>query len=180
MGPAHFRPDHADWSIGESAIAGLRCDATTVGAPGSGARAELFMPAGTAPFAAVILLHGCNGVAPHSRIWAARLAQWGYAALLADSFGPHGFTEVCNRGRLVPPEAQARDAFDAALYLRMRPDILDKRIGVIGFSHGGRAVLKAVLAGAVRCGARTSRHLLRRSPATLVAIHPPRRSKPTH
>jgi hypothetical protein len=33
---------------------------------------------------------------------------------------------------LVSPEVQARDAFDAARYLRMRPEILAQRIGVIG------------------------------------------------
>ena len=128
----------------------LAFDATTVGPPGSGAQDELFMPAGAAPIAGVVVLHGCSGVGPHYLIWAARLAQWGYAALSVDSFRPRGFTEVCNRGRLVPPEVQARDAFDAARYLRMRPEILAQRIGVIGFSHGGWAVLKAVLAGVVR------------------------------
>ena len=128
----------------------LTFDATTVGAPGSGAPAELFMPVGAVPSAAVILLHGCSGVGLHYRIWAARLAGWGYPALLVDSFRPRGVAEVCNRGRLVPPEVQARDAFDAAHYLRIRPDILARRIGVIGFSHGGWAVLRAVLAGVVR------------------------------
>jgi dienelactone hydrolase len=124
-------------------------DASTVGAPGSGARAELFMPAGT-PTAAVIVLHGCDGVGPHYRSWARQLAQWGYAALLVDSFRPRGFTEVCNHGELVPPEAQARDAFNAAAFLRARADLHIARLGVIGFSHGGWAVLKAVLAGVVR------------------------------
>jgi dienelactone hydrolase len=124
-------------------------DASTVGAPGSGARAELFMPAVT-PTAAVIVLHGCDGVGPHYRSWARQLAQWGYAALLVDSFRPRGFTEVCNHGELVPPEAQAHDAFGAATYLRARADLHVTRVGVIGFSHGGWAVLKAVLAGVVR------------------------------
>jgi dienelactone hydrolase len=127
----------------------LAVDETTVGGPGSGARAELFMPANAAPTAAVVVLHGCNGVGPHDRVWAGQLARWGYAALLVDSFRPRGFTEVCNHGQLVPPEAQARDAFDAAVYLRTRPDIQAQRIGVIGFSHGGWAVLKAVLADVV-------------------------------
>lgn len=94
---------------------------TTVGGPGSGAWAELYIPAGATPIAAVVVLHGCNGVGPHDRVWAAPLAHWGYAALLIDSFRPRGFTEVCNRGQLVPPEAQARDAFNAAVYLRARP-----------------------------------------------------------
>jgi dienelactone hydrolase len=129
---------------------GLSFDAGTVGGPRSGMRAELSLPVGGTAKAAMVVLHGCGGIVPHDRQWAARLAEWGYAALLVDSFRPRGFTEVCNRGQLVPPEAQARDAFDAASYLRARPDLHVRRIGVIGFSHGGWAVLKAVLAGAVR------------------------------
>ena len=107
----------------------LTFDATTVGGPGSGAQNELFMPIGVASTAAVVMLHGCSGVQPHDRIWATQLAQRGYAALLVDSFRPRGFTEVCNRGRLVPAEAQARDAFDAAAYLRSRPDIPSLHVG---------------------------------------------------
>jgi dienelactone hydrolase len=125
-------------------------DASTVGGPGSGRQGELFLPAGAAPSGVVIVLHGCDGIGPHYRIWAARLAQWGYAALLVDSFTGRGFKEVCNRGRLVPGEAQARDAFDAAAYLRTLPALAGRRFGVIGYSHGGWAVMKAVLAGVVR------------------------------
>jgi dienelactone hydrolase len=125
-------------------------DSATVGPPLSGAPAELYLPTGAAPAAAVVVLHGCDGVGPHYREWARRLAEWGYAALLIDSFGPRGFKEVCNQGLLVPPEAQARDAFDGAAYLRTVPTVRAQRVGVIGFSHGGWAVLKAVLAGLVR------------------------------
>jgi dienelactone hydrolase len=125
-------------------------DPAKVGGPTSGAAAELYLPAGAAPVGAVVVLHGCDGIEPHYRQWAQRLADWGYAALLIDSFGPRGFQEVCNRGLLVPPEAQARDAFDGAAYLRAAPQVHAQRVGVIGFSHGGWAVLKAVLAGLVR------------------------------
>lgn len=125
-------------------------DPAKVGAPGSGAPAELYLPAARAPAAAVVVLHGCDGIHPHYQQWARRLADWGYAALLIDSFRPRGFSEVCNRGQLVPPEAQARDAFDGAAYLRSAPSVRAQRVGVIGFSHGGWAVLKAVLAGLVR------------------------------
>jgi dienelactone hydrolase len=139
--------------LGSTAASGTNAqvfDPTKVGPLLSGALAELYLPTGAAPAAAVVVLHGCDGVGPHYREWARRLAQWGYAALLIDSFGPRGFTEVCNRGLLVPPEAQARDAFDGAAYLRAASQIRAQRIGVIGFSHGGWAVLKAVLAGLVR------------------------------
>ena len=131
------------------AYAQVRIDETTVGGPRSGKPVELYLPQ-TAPAAAVIVLHGCDGVGPHYREWAARLAEWGYAALLIDSFNPRGFIQVCNHGRLVPAELQAADAFAGAAYLRVRPDLHIQRVGVIGFSHGGWAVLKAVLAGVVR------------------------------
>jgi dienelactone hydrolase len=131
----------------------LTFDASSVGGPGSGARAELYLPTGAPPTAAVVVLHGCNGVSPHYRIWAARLAQWGYAALLVDSFRPRGYADgVCGHGRDVPGDLRARDAFDAAAYLRSRPDLRGAPVGLIGFSHGGWTVLRTVLAGARRAG----------------------------
>jgi dienelactone hydrolase len=133
-----------------SAVRAQVFDPARVGPPLSNAPAELYVPAGAPPAGAVVVLHGCNGVGPHDSEWARRLAGWGFVALLIDSFGPRGFKEVCNRGRLVPPEARARDAFDGATYLRSAPEVRAARVGVIGFSHGGWAVLKAVLAGVVR------------------------------
>lgn len=125
----------------------LSFDAGTVGGPASNARAELYLPAGAGPFPAMVVLHGCNGVAPHYRNWARRLAAWGYVALLVDSFRPRGVTAICNHGMVVPPQLQAADAFAAADYLRSLTSVRRDRIGVIGFSHGGWAVLKAVLEG---------------------------------
>jgi dienelactone hydrolase len=125
----------------------VRIDETTIGGPRSGRPVELYLPR-IAPRAAVVVLHGCNGVAPHYREWAERLAQWGYAALLIDSFNPRGYANMCDRGWLIPPELQAQDAFAGAVYLRARLGV--ERVGVIGFSHGGWAVLKAVLAGVAR------------------------------
>ena len=135
---------------GASGAAEQVFDPAKVGGRLSGAPAELYLPAGAAPARAVVVLHGCDGIEPHYRQWAQRVADWGYAALLIDSFGPRAFQEVCNRGLLVPPEAQARDAFEGAAYLRAAPQVRAERVGVIGFSHGGWAVLKAVLAGLVR------------------------------
>jgi dienelactone hydrolase len=137
------------WAVARP-VAAQVFDPGKVGPPASDSPAALYLPNGAAPAGAVVVLHGCNGVGWHDRGWAQRLAEWGYAALLIDSFRPRGFTEVCNRGLLVPPEAQARDAFDGAAYLRAAPAVRARHVGVIGFSHGGWAVLKAVLAGLVR------------------------------
>ncbi len=124
-------------------------DASTVGGPVSNAPAEIYLPAGSGPFPAMVVLHGCDGVGPHYRDWARRLAGWGYVAVLVDSFRPRGVPMVCNHGLLIPPVLQAEDALAAADYLRSRADVRAERIGVIGFSHGGWAVLKAVLTGVV-------------------------------
>ena len=155
-------------------------DPAKVGAPLSGALAELYLPAGAAPVGAVVVLHGCDGIEPHYRQWAQRLADWGYAALLIDSFGPRGFQEMCNRGLLVPPEAQARDAFDGAAYLRAALQVRAQRVGAIGFSHGGWAVLRQCLPGS--SAGRTNRLPPPPSPFIPAVTHttrPAGRSKPT-
>jgi dienelactone hydrolase len=124
--------------------------ADSVGGPDSNRRAELYIPAGSGPFSAVVVLHGCDGVGPHYRAWARQLRDWGYAAMLVNSFGPRGVSNVCNHPMIVPPLVQAQDAFAAAEYLRGLANIRADRIGVIGFSHGGWAVLKVVLVDTVR------------------------------
>jgi dienelactone hydrolase len=123
----------------------LTFESGSVGGPASNARAELSLPAGKGLFPAIVILHGCDGVGRHVRLWAQQLVDWGYAAIVVDSFRPRGITTVCNHGMLVPPELQAMDAFNAANFLRGLPNVAGDRIGVIGFSHGGWAVLKAVL-----------------------------------
>jgi dienelactone hydrolase len=127
----------------------LTFDASAVGGPASNARAELFTPPGAGPFPAVVVLHGCDGVGRHARLWAQQLVAWGYVAVVVDSFRPRGMSTVCNHGMLVPPQLQALDAFNVADYLRAQPNVAGGHIGVIGFSHGGWAVLKAVLADTV-------------------------------
>jgi dienelactone hydrolase len=77
-------------------------DPAKVGGLLSRAPAEWYHPAGTTPIAAVVVLHGCDGIGLHYR-----------------------------------QGAQARDALDSAAYLCNTLRIPARRIGVIGFSHGG-------------------------------------------
>ena len=40
----------------------LTYDAKSVGRPNSGASLELWLPPGTGPFPAVVVMHGCSGI----------------------------------------------------------------------------------------------------------------------
>lgn len=129
----------------------LRVSTDAAGGLPADAPMELFKPQGEGPFPAVVVLHGCGGIAERDRVWAKRLNGWGYAALTVDSFGPRGVHQgVCATPQLVPPGLRARDAFAAAAWLRTQPEIDRAHIGVLGFSHGGWSVLKAISASIVR------------------------------
>lgn len=128
----------------------LSLNAGDVGALGSNKAGELALPRGVAPpYPAVIVLHGCNGVSRHAHEVAARLAHWGYAALVVDSFRPRGFKNVCNRGRDFPAGRRVADVFAAADYLRRRKDIDPDHVGALGISHGAWTVLYAATASTV-------------------------------
>jgi len=121
----------------------LNVSDATIGELRAGQVGSIILPQGPPPFAAVVVLHGCNGVSQNTRAWARRLASWGYAALILDSFSPRGIDNVCSRGMQFPGAERAKDAFAAAAYLRTRKDIDPDRIGLLGYSHGGWTALAA-------------------------------------
>jgi dienelactone hydrolase len=110
-------------------------------------KAWLRIPASPSPLGTVILLHGCNGIDRagwrHLEDWAAWLNEIGYAALFVDSFSPRNVTNVCQDGGIVPGEQQAADLYAAADYISRTPQLRGKKIGAIGFSHGGWGILEA-------------------------------------
>ncbi len=74
----------------------------------------------------------------------------GYAVLFVDSFESRGIREVCtikSGERTITASKRRLDALGALAYLASRPDIARERIALIGWSHGGAAVLQAVNAG---------------------------------
>ena len=122
-------------------------------------------------YPAVIALHGCGGMystapgrrtRPHSGLppegeggrlsvrhqaMAELLLAEGYAVLFPDSFNSRGRREVCSFPIGLSPIVQDNrrlDVLGALTYLRARPDIDADRIALIGWSHGGSAVLASV------------------------------------
>jgi dienelactone hydrolase len=104
--------------------------------------ATLYRPRGVGPFPAVVLLHTCAGVQPHVLGWAQWLTADGYVAMVVDSFSPRSVRSVCGRGTVSTVEV-AWDAFGALAYLRSLPFVDRERVGVMGWSWGATAALKA-------------------------------------
>ena len=103
----------------------------------------LTKPAGPGPFPAIVHLHGCGGLPDDvktgaaNHLWAERLAAWGYAVLVVDSFTTRGINNTCSG----EPVQRVADAYGALAWLTRRPFVDANRIGVIGFSAGGIATL---------------------------------------
>ena len=107
---------------------------------------KLDRPAGDGPFPAVVLLHTCGGLGPHVHAWGQKLQDWGYVALVVDSFTPRGQKVVCgNFG--VSVDQVADDALAAMDRLRTFPFVKQDEIGVMGFSYGAMAALRLASQG---------------------------------
>ena len=116
--------------------------------------ARVLKPEGSGPFPAVVILHDCSGLGPHSSgapdRWAEKLLGWGYVVILPDSFSTRGYPDgVCtdnSKGRAdVRPIRRARDARMALEFLSTLPYVRKDRIGLMGGSHGGATTLATLL-----------------------------------
>jgi len=106
-------------------------------------------PPGPAP--AVVFLHGCGGLISgitHQIIsreadWARRLNDLGYVVLMVDSFTPRGSGEMCSTSgfKMWLYMKRPADAYGALAYLQTQPSVAPGKVGLIGWSNGGGAVL---------------------------------------
>ncbi len=111
-------------------------------------QAKLTVPDGEGPFPAVVLLHGCNGTDLQGT-WDnyTRISSWGYVTLRIDSFGPRGIDNLCTLSpdmSRASPATRARDAHAGREFLASLPYVDGDRIAVVGWSHGGITVMKAI------------------------------------
>jgi dienelactone hydrolase len=114
----------------------------------------LLRPQGAGPHPALVLLHGCTGLAAKGRIfalyrsWQRHLATAGFVAMLVDSPGSRGIGQTCTAGgdRRRMMIERPRDAYAALRHLQAQPFVQATRIGVVGWSQGGATVLNAIAA----------------------------------
>ncbi|HTV94260.1 MAG TPA: dienelactone hydrolase family protein [Verrucomicrobiae bacterium] len=121
--------------------------------PGVTLTGTLYEPPGlTAQVPAVVIMHACAGLDSDVSAWGDWFAQHGYVALAVDSFSARHVSYVCGTHD-VPPAVRALDAYGGLTYLRTLSEVDGAHVGVIGFSHGGGAVLWTENAGvAARAG----------------------------
>jgi dienelactone hydrolase len=85
-------------------------------------------------------MSGCRGVGPREESYARQFKD--YARLIVDSMSARGLWRgVCHRGDLLRPHQRAADIWWAINFLARHPRIDRRRIGLIGWSHGGSTVL---------------------------------------
>jgi dienelactone hydrolase len=109
--------------------------------------AQLYRPASPQPAPAVAILHGCGGVGVNNTRMAELLKDWGYVALVVDSFSARGLKDVCGRNWPTQAAAEARaHDIDAALAWLSKQSFVDpKRLAFMGYSYGGGvAMLRAL------------------------------------
>jgi perosamine synthetase len=141
-------------------VPGLHGHAVELDHPGrSGVRATLLLPAGTGPFPAVLVSPGRNatldrvtGQAPPDhpdRNVAERLARHGFATLTVDyGLGDDGGAALDTLATLTGRSllaALVEDAVAALAWLRARPEIDARRIGLFGHSLGAAVALHTAL-----------------------------------
>jgi dienelactone hydrolase len=112
--------------------------------------ATLLKPDGAGPFPAVVIVHDCSGLGPHSSgapmRWGKELLAQGYVVIIPDSFTPRGFSDgVCllpgNDTTAASGYVRDGDAEAALAFLRAQPYVDGKHVGLMGGSHGGWTTL---------------------------------------
>lgn len=116
----------------------------------------LFRPNGPGPHSAIVFMHGCGGlfsrttnaILSRETAWRQQLVDKGFVVLMVDGFTPRDTVEMCSRTSFKEWLYLRRpgDAYAALLHLQAQNFVVRDRIGLMGWSNGGGAVLMAVAA----------------------------------
>lgn len=116
----------------------------------------LFRPEAPSLHPAIVFMHGCGGlfsrgtgaIVSRESDWRRRLVDKGFVVLMVDGFTPRSTVEMCSRTSFKEWLYLSRpgDAYAALHYLQSQPFVARDRIGLMGWSNGGGAVLMAIAA----------------------------------
>jgi dienelactone hydrolase len=107
----------------------------------------------------IVAMHGCGGLysvvqrdknllTPRTASMARELRNAGYNILMPDSLTPRGRSSICTetlQQRDVSTAERARDVQAALRWLSKQDDVDPDRIALLGWAHGGSAVMKALV-----------------------------------
>ncbi len=123
----------------------------TRAAPDLAPHLDVVRPDGAGPFPVVVQMHGCGGVQPLQRRYAEAARRAGVAAVIVDSLAPRAISRmaahltVCTGVALRGVE-RAHD-LDAVLHWLEGQAWADpQRVAAAGWSHGGWAIMEALVA----------------------------------
>jgi dienelactone hydrolase len=112
-----------------------------------------FFAAAASPAPAIAMFHGCGGAYDKRGELSRRMREYaelfnglGMHALVVDSLTARYEKELCTQrtgSRRVTQANRRLDALGSIAYLAERADVDARRIGMIGWSHGGSTVLSA-------------------------------------
>jgi dienelactone hydrolase len=104
--------------------------------------AYLTKPEGDGPFAAIVYLHGCDGLSKDAPKFVAQFVTGlGYVSLTVDSFATRGIKDACTQDAPRLLLTRQGDALGALSYLSNLPFVDSQRIAVIGYSQGAMVAL---------------------------------------
>ncbi|UYN95748.1 MAG: dienelactone hydrolase family protein [Enhydrobacter sp.] len=112
--------------------------------------AQLYRPAGQERVPVVAIFHGCGGPGMNNARMAGLLRDWGYGALVVDSFSSRGIKDACGRNWPSQADAEKRalDIDATRQWLEDQSFADATRLAVMGYSYGGGvAMLRAFAAG---------------------------------
>ncbi len=104
--------------------------------------AHLYLPEGGARHPGILVLHTSAGPGPNVEAFAGGLAAEGFVTMTPDLFALHDFGP---EGRADHPLV-LKDLDGALAFLKAHPAVDSSRIGVVGFSYGGRLAVIAAAA----------------------------------
>lgn len=122
-------------------------------------KAFLYRPEGNGPFAAVVALHGCDGLpgrrsplGRRHREWGERLVAAGFVVLFPDSFGSRKLGPQCNAGERSLRSGRERvgDVEAARHWLQEQSYVAADRVSLLGWANGAVAALWTVRPRAAR------------------------------